>query len=929
MVGLASIAFFLRRLRAERGAAVVIFGLVLITAFAFAAAPRLLNRVTDEGLRHEMATAATVEASLQFSRQGRIAPAAGDALAEVAAEGAGPEAELPASVRALVVDRSLVISTLRHFVLDPPRTTTFLTLRAQSGVDERIRFTAGGPPTDEIGTDETDLPGNVTSGERLPGRVVQIALPEQAARTIGVSLGDRLRMIADEQSASGPQTPSWLGVEVVGLYEVIDPDDPYWFGETAPQRADFVSDPAQNRIYATGIFAPDAYPALFDERLTFTYTWRHLVDPQRVDAGQLGQLVGDLRRLQLSYPAVGSMTVGEQVTLRTGLSRVLERFLGQRQTTEGLLALAAVGPAAVAGGAIGLVALLVVRRRRQALLLARGRGASAPQLLAAQLVEGLLLAVPAAVLGYLAATVVVEARATAWSVVAAAAAGGGALLLLLGATLPVTRSRPEPAQREEVAAARFSPRRLVFEAMIVGLAVVGASVLRERGIAARGTGGELGIDPFLAAVPILIGLAVGLATLRLFPLPVRLLGWLAALRRDLVPVLALRGVARQATAGHLPLLVLVLTVAIGAFSSVMLVTIDRGQVDTSWQHVGADYRVEPGTSTLLPSLADGDPPGVEAVAASATVESAFSTRGVPQAPVRLYAIEAGAYDRVTAGTPAAANLPAALLQEPSDQVRGSQGAPIPALVSRTVPAGTPQLAVGDVFEMRIAGRLAFFSVAQLRDEFRALATSGSFVVTSMELLEAALPDRPLIVDTLFVRAAPDAEPALRAAVAEQTPSAMVASRQDHYAGLRGAPLVAAISGGFGLAVAAAVAYAALALATALILGTAARTRELAQLRTLGLSTRQAVAVTVTEIAPSLLVALLAGTALGLGVAWLVEPALGLSAFIGDDVVRLRVDWGLLGLIGGALVATVGIGIGLGAMLARRTTLAQSVRQGQE
>jgi putative ABC transport system permease protein len=924
---LTAIPFLLRRLRAERGMAVLLFGLVLFTAFAFAAAPRLLNRVADDGLRHELAGAATLEASLQFSRQGRIGPADGDPLGTVAAEGAELEAELPESVRRLVVDQSMVVSTPRYSVLEPPRTTTFLTLRAQTGIEEQIVLTDGRPPTGEIHVGASHAPGVVTeSGEPFQVQVLEIALPEQAARTIGISIGERLMMVTDT-----PGVGSWLplGVEVVGLYEVIDADDPYWFGETAPQRADFVSSPTQSVVYATGLIAAEAYPALAgDEGPAFTYTWRHLVDAQRVDAGELAGLVADLRRLQVSYPAFATGG-SEQVTLRTGLPRVLERYLGQRQTTEGLLLLAAVGPAAVAGGAIGLASVLVVRRRRQALLLSRGRGASAPQLLGAQLAEGLLLVFPAALLGYLAASLVVEARASGWSGLAAALVGGGAVLLLLGATMPITRSRPEPAQRDDVAGAPFSSRRLVFEAMIVALAVVGATALRERGIDARGASGEMAVDPFLAMVPILIGLAVGLATLRVYPLPVRALGWLASLRRDLVWVLALRRVARQSTAGNLPLLLLVLTVAIGAFSSVMLVTIDRGQVDAAWQHVGADYRIEPGASFVLPSLDAGNPPGVEAVAASASVEAAFSNRGVPQASASLFAIDARAYDRVTAGTPAAANLPAALLQAPSDQTRGIESAPIPALVSRTVPAGMPALSVGDVFEMRIGGRIAFFTVTALRDEFRALAASGSFVVTSRELLQAALPDRPLTVDTLFVRAPAGAEAALRDEVSDQTPSAVIVSRLEHYAALRAAPLVAAISGGFGLAVALAVAYAALALAIALVLGAAARSRELAQLRTLGLSTRQAAKVTITEIAPSLLVALLAGTALGVGVAWLVEPALALGAFTGDDVIRLRVDWGLLALISGALVVTVAIGIGLGSWVARRTTLAQSVRQGQE
>ena len=80
------------------------------------------------------------------------------------------------------------------------------------------------------------------------------------------------------------------------------------------------------------------------------------------------------------------------------------------------------------------------------------------------------------------------------------------------------------------------------------LALAGVYLLRRRGI----TGGSsvqntTGFDVYLAAVPVLLGLGVGLIVLRLYPLPVRALAWLAALRRDLVPGLGFKRVARQPT----------------------------------------------------------------------------------------------------------------------------------------------------------------------------------------------------------------------------------------------------------------------------------------------------------------------------------------------------------------------------------------------
>ena len=98
-----------------------------------------------------------------------------------------------------------------------------------------------------------------------------------------------------------------------------------------------------------------------------------------------------------------------------------------RATAEAALAVAALGPLAVAAGAIGLVAILMIRRRRAAIVLERGRGASGRQLLGAQLVEGLLVTIPAALVGLAFALVLVPVRTNRLS-------STGAILVALAAT---------------------------------------------------------------------------------------------------------------------------------------------------------------------------------------------------------------------------------------------------------------------------------------------------------------------------------------------------------------------------------------------------------------------------------------------------------------------------------------------------------------
>ncbi|MEP6681306.1 MAG: hypothetical protein ABJB65_07485, partial [Chloroflexota bacterium] len=572
MAALNGPSLVVRRLVAERTAGVLLFMLVAVTAFVAAAAPRLFNQLADQGLRHEVAVASSVERDIELSEVNRLEARAGRPLDAVEAHGKELQAGLPASVQRLIAGRSYVIESPQYVVLQPPDQPTFVSLRYQSGIEAQVTFVAGRPPTGATTT--AAIPGIGTpDGSPVQGSVYEAALSRQTAEEIGVSVGDRLFMTPDrtQQGALLGLGGVPAGIEVVGIFEPREPQGEYWLNDTSLQRASLEPVSINTRlVFATALVAPDAYPSLLDAVLGMQYTWRYFIDPQRWDAGDLDALLGDLRRMQTTHASVGALQLGTGPTLRTGLSAIADRYVAQRRTSQALLMLAAVGPASVATGAMGLVGLMLVRRRRGQLLLARGRGASALQILAAQLGESVVLVAAPGFVGYLAARSLISARDSDWSIIAAIAVAVLATVLVLAATLPPALAAPHAEEREEAGSFGASPRRLIFEGLVLVLAVAATVLLRGRGLEAQtASGGEIGIDPFLAAVPLLLGLVVGLATLRLYPLPLRVLAWVAALRKDLVPVLALRRIGRQSALAHLPLLVLLATVGIGGFSTVM------------------------------------------------------------------------------------------------------------------------------------------------------------------------------------------------------------------------------------------------------------------------------------------------------------------------------------------------------------------------
>jgi putative ABC transport system permease protein len=130
---------------------------------------------------------------------------------------------------------------------------------------------------------------------------------------------------------------------------------------------------------------------------------------------------------------------------------------------------------------------------------------------------------------------------------------------------------------------------------------------------------------------------------------------------------------------------------------------------------------------------------------------------------------------------------------------------------------------------------------------------------------------------------------------------------------------------FSVALAVAVMYMVVTLVGAVVMSAAGRTRDLAYLRTLGVSRRQAQGLTAFEHVPPVLLALIPGVLLGVGVALLVEPGLGLADFVGVEGVPLFVDWAKLGLVILILSVVVVAAIAAGTWLAGRARLASALR----
>lgn len=930
-------AFLLRRLRGDAGVALMVFALVLVTAFLFAAAPRLFNQVSDDALRHRMEVARVVQRNLQISV---LAPGLGgvDPLARLVARGEEFLEEMPESVRSVVRDRTLSISSIRFAVIRAPQRTylnTYISLRYQDGLDEAVELVEGRMPAAHgvplPPADYGFIPEDYEPPEVLPR--IDIALSDASAESSGLGLGDVIEVNAD---GTDPMLPRAFAVplpaefEVVGIFAVREPDAEVWYGDSSMQVLNLGGTDDNPIAFVTALIAGDAYRDLAASELPFSHEWRYLVDPHLLRSDRVEELMTDVRRMQSRFLTSSTTSAGRaEPVLRTAIPDLLRSYLAERSASQAVLSVAGIGPLVLAAGAVGMVGILLVARRRVSLALTRGRGASGLLLLGTQLWEALLIAGVAGLMGLVAANLLVPGRPEPLAALLALAVVVAAVLTLVAATWPAARQPLRELHGDERPVERPSGRRLVLEGTAVLLAVGGVVLLRQRGLAID-EGQVTRFDPLLSATPALAGVAMGIVAMRLYPLPIRALGWIAARRRDLVPVLGLRTIGRHPSAANLPLLVLMLTAAFGSFASVVTSTVDRGQLVASWENLGADYRIDrvgggPVASRVDPTEVDG----VEAVA-GVYVDPRANFASVPnqRSSILLYGLDADAYRDLTAGAPIDPGLPSTLLNP--EPALGTPESPIPAILSRRLPAASQPVLRGGTFEVEVAGQVMTFVDVQERTEFPGIDGGVPFVIAPLDLLESAYEYQTLEANTLLLRASADARDELRALVNERVGLGTVTSRHDAYRTLQEAPLVSAVVIGFRGALVVAAAYTALATMGALTLSAAARTRDLAFLRTLGLSARQSLELTVMEHGPPVLIALLPGVALGVLVALLLSPALGLSAFAGTErAIALTVDWGAVAIMSGALLAVVSAAIAISTWMARRARAADALRIGDD
>jgi len=566
-------------------------------------------------------------------------------------------------------------------------------------------------------------------------------------------------------------------------------------------------------------------------------------------------VIAELSGLEREGSAIaGSTFIPVRVT--SGFVQSLEPFSGQARAAVAQMTMMVTGASGVALFALLLVGRLLVGRRSRELGLERARGANLVSLGLRALAESAVIAIVGGGVGI---GVALALGATdlrlGFAVIVFAA-----LAPVIQAVLSARRQwsgRREPANRSDRAAIARQRRirRLVVEATVVALAAGSLYAIRSRGLLPTRSDG---VDPLLASAPVLLALLASVLILRIFPVALGAASRVAARSRGALGILG--ATQAQRSISVIPLIALTLAAGLGIGGALLVDTVKGGQVDASWERVGADARLD---GAIEPDAAAGvlGEPGVEA----ASVIYANPGTELAVGSLRSVATLVGIDDHYA---DLAARLPGAMDTSPLDQL-GEPGEALPILVD---PLLKSRLSGDDLtmnfgtqkIEVRVVGVYADTPDGYLKGPF--------FFVDFDALLERLdYPEK----GTSLLAVGPGSRAALTAIDSGDT-----ITRSEWLADQAGLALVAGVERLMVIATIAIALFALIALVASVLAGTRDRARSLALLRTLGLRARTGWWLVFAEVGPVVLAALLGGVIAAIVMSTVLGPVLGLGSLAG-------------------------------------------------
>ena len=604
----------------------------------------------------------------------------------------------------MVADLRQAIATVGGSVLREVRSSATLTIASRPSIRAGDLATLGS--LDGLADHATLIDGSWPADRAGASGPIEVAVVDAVASELRLAVGDELSLVTQEGNAATVQ------VRLAGIFAIDSVVDPFWHGDE--QLTSGIVDGEGFRTF--GPFLATSNDLLLHIPIVSVHAWwRAFPDLARLSVDDVASLRGALEGL----PDRLRIDTGEAPYIATGLPTLLgdaERsMLVSRTNMLVLMAQLAI----LAIYAIILIASLLVDHRRVDTSLLLSRGAEPLQVASLALMEGLMLAIPAVILGpWLAVAAVavlgiagpladiglsLQPRVTVDGYVFAGAIAGVCVALLVLPAFLAARSFAAEQRGLSRQETRTFGQRMGLDIALLAISGIGLWQLRLYGAPlTRTVQGSLGLDPLLVAAPAISLLAGGVLALRVLPLLAQGVEAAVSRRRDLVASLGTRQLARRPLRYTRSALMLMIAISMGVFAVSYAATWSGSQRDQAAYQAGADVRVVPGHALgALPAWAlPGEYAGLAGVEQLSPVERIAN--GVS------FAAGAGDLLGIDAQTAAGITL---LREDQAAQPLGDlmqalrDGRPEPSLVP--LPAGTAYLRISPLLDLTSVGRFVF------------------------------------------------------------------------------------------------------------------------------------------------------------------------------------------------------------------------------
>jgi FtsX-like permease family len=434
-------------------------------------------------------------------------------------------------------------------------------------------------------------------GSGAPGGgadAVPAAAPLAVARGLHLAAGTTIKL---RDSITGAQ----VSVRITGIFRPLRPASPYWLLGSASAGVQLSGGFAEYgpMVTSPAVMAAGRIPVA-------SAAWSASPDVGKFGTGGLQALAS---RLQSGLNGLSRLPGTQDVTVNTGLPRLLSGLGTALVVARSQLAIGATILLVIAGATLALATMMLSSQRQAETALLRSRGASRWQLTGSGLAEAGLLILPAVIAGPLLGGLLLPPLArhgplghsglrlpvafpvAAWLAAAAVAVGCGVVIALpwLRAARSPVGERAQRGRRGALAAASRAGADL---ALLVLAVLAGWQLEHYAAPVSTGLDGSIGVDPVLVSAPVLALAAGAVLLLRLLPLVVRLGDRAAARGRDMTAAVAAWQISRRSLRQAGPVLLAVLAVATSVLAVAQWSSWQRSAQDQASFATGADVRVD-------------------------------------------------------------------------------------------------------------------------------------------------------------------------------------------------------------------------------------------------------------------------------------------------------------------------------------------------